>query len=390
MLIQPVLRPVLQPVLRSALDPGIGGGGSPSLTAQVQALFAKYSAKGGMWDLVNTATLFQDSAGTTPVTGVSQPVGLALDVQQAGFITVDDAVWTKTGGDGVVSVTGNTITVTGATTPTRVTRTGGSIPAVTGLARMRVTATYSGATGVEAWLRGSPQTLASGVGEELGVGLSNSDLERLDVGAGSATFVVENLRYWVGNHLNQPTSGKRPLFNGNGITLDGVDDFLATAANIDLASSSALVCVGLTSNSDGYQKILELGPDTATSNGLALVRGFAAAGDYAAYLYGTSLGYRVSQNFVAPDAAVVSTQYNIAEAGIAAQVKGSRNGTEWTYSNSSGGAGTGTLVSNLLSVGQASGGAAYFNGSLRRAIIIGAVLTADDRTLIEAWAAEGA
>lgn len=86
MLIQPVLRPVLQPVLRSIFDPGIGGGGgTPSLTAQVQALFAKYSAAGGMWDFTDMATLWQDSAGTTPVTAASQPVGRAVDISGNGL-----------------------------------------------------------------------------------------------------------------------------------------------------------------------------------------------------------------------------------------------------------------------------------------------------------------
>lgn len=80
MLIQPVLRPVLQPVLRSIFDPGIGGGGTPSLTAQIQALFAKYGEKGGMWDFTDMATLFQDSARTVPVTAASQPVGGVNDI----------------------------------------------------------------------------------------------------------------------------------------------------------------------------------------------------------------------------------------------------------------------------------------------------------------------
>lgn len=78
MLIQPVLRPVLQPVLRSVF--GASGGGTPSLTAQVQALFAKYSAAGGMWDFTDMGTLFQDSARTVPVTAASQPVGGVNDI----------------------------------------------------------------------------------------------------------------------------------------------------------------------------------------------------------------------------------------------------------------------------------------------------------------------
>ena len=52
-------------------------GGSQSLTAKVQALFA--SRNGGMWDMGDTATLFQDAAGATPVTAVTQPIGRVND-----------------------------------------------------------------------------------------------------------------------------------------------------------------------------------------------------------------------------------------------------------------------------------------------------------------------
>lgn len=85
MLIQPVLRPVLQPVLRSIFDPGIGGGGTPSLTAQVQALFAKYGAAGGMWDATDLSTLRQNSDGTGAVTTAGTPVGYAEDLSGNGW-----------------------------------------------------------------------------------------------------------------------------------------------------------------------------------------------------------------------------------------------------------------------------------------------------------------
>lgn len=146
MLIQPVLRPVLQPVLRSIFDPGIGGGGTPSLTAQVQALFAKYSAAGGMWDFTDMATLFQDSAGTTPVTAASQSVGRVLDKSEQG------------------------------------------------------------------------------------------------------------------NHVIQYTSAKRPTYNGVGITLDGVDDCMVTAANLYLtACDKVVVAMGYTKLGNTLRVQMELG-----------------------------------------------------------------------------------------------------------------------------------
>ena len=82
-ILRPVLRPVLQPVLRSVF--GASGGGTPSLTAQVQALFAKYSAAGGMWDFTDMGTLFQDSAGITPVMVSGQAVGRVSDLSGHGY-----------------------------------------------------------------------------------------------------------------------------------------------------------------------------------------------------------------------------------------------------------------------------------------------------------------
>lgn len=76
MLIQPVLRPVLQPVLRSIFDPGIGGGGTPIWTPA--ALFAA-SEQGGWYDPSDLSTMFQDAAGTVPVTAEGQSVGRILD-----------------------------------------------------------------------------------------------------------------------------------------------------------------------------------------------------------------------------------------------------------------------------------------------------------------------
>lgn len=61
---------------------GLGAVGGPSLTAQIAAIFA---TKQGAWlDESIAASLYQDSAGTTPVTAVEQPIGLMLDQSGSG------------------------------------------------------------------------------------------------------------------------------------------------------------------------------------------------------------------------------------------------------------------------------------------------------------------
>ena len=52
--------------------------GLDALAREVKALFSN-SEQGVWYDPSDRATLFQDAAGTTPVTAVEQPVGLMLD-----------------------------------------------------------------------------------------------------------------------------------------------------------------------------------------------------------------------------------------------------------------------------------------------------------------------
>ena len=67
------LQSTLQPVMRSPLDFRRRGGGFDP-----KSLFR--NGEVGVWyDPSDLSTLFQDSAGTTPVTAVGQPVGLMLD-----------------------------------------------------------------------------------------------------------------------------------------------------------------------------------------------------------------------------------------------------------------------------------------------------------------------
>jgi hypothetical protein len=177
------------------------------------SLFA--AGEQGVWyDPSDFSTMFQGNGGTTPVTAVEQPVGLLLDKsKQQSWFDVTGAVWTKTAGDGVVTVSGNTITITGATTATQVTRTAGSIPLTAGQARMMIQADWVTATGVLIWLRGVPAAPANGVQTLRTAALNNSTLERLDVATGSVTFTISYFQYWAGNHATHSTTASRPVLS---------------------------------------------------------------------------------------------------------------------------------------------------------------------------------
>lgn len=67
----------------TADSPASGAGSSASATFSPAVLFAG-GAQGGWWDPSDITTLFQDSAGTTPVTASGQPVGRISDKSGRG------------------------------------------------------------------------------------------------------------------------------------------------------------------------------------------------------------------------------------------------------------------------------------------------------------------
>ena len=85
-ILQPVFRPLFSPIMRRTFGqlPPAGGGGSPSLTDQVRALFTKYSGVGGMWRMDDASLLFQSSAGTGAVAN-GDPVGYVTDLNNGAY-----------------------------------------------------------------------------------------------------------------------------------------------------------------------------------------------------------------------------------------------------------------------------------------------------------------
>lgn len=79
LLTSPLSSPLKNPV-RDVFSPA---GSSQSLTAQVQSIVAA-GGVGGMWDMGDASTLFQDAAGATPVTAVTQPIGRVNDKSGLG------------------------------------------------------------------------------------------------------------------------------------------------------------------------------------------------------------------------------------------------------------------------------------------------------------------
>lgn len=77
MLLQSLLRPVLTPLMRGMFDAPIASSAAWSPT--------DLASLGAWYDPSDLSTMFQDAAGTTPVTAAGQPVGLILDKSGNGY-----------------------------------------------------------------------------------------------------------------------------------------------------------------------------------------------------------------------------------------------------------------------------------------------------------------
>jgi len=187
---------------------------------------------------IDTATLFQDSAGTTPVTAVEQPVGLMLDKSKGlvlgpelvvnGTFNADLSGWSQTtgtiqwssgallAGPGGVSGRGTqTLSLTASRYyEIKVTITAG----VNGIIRFGVDAT--GATGSGLSLVNLP------VGTYTYIAVATASTMYLSVGsATSATIDNISVRELPGNHAFQTTATSRPVLSARVNLLTKTEQF---------------------------------------------------------------------------------------------------------------------------------------------------------------------
>ncbi|MEY4672725.1 MAG: hypothetical protein RL148_509 [Planctomycetota bacterium] len=208
----------------SLTRPGGGVSAPPTPEQLVAALFSN-GEQGAWYDPSDRSTLFQDSAGTLPVTEVEQPVGLMLDrrkglalgselVTNGGFSSATG--WT-TGTNW--SISGGLLTSTGSNTNALVSQTG----TLTGLGGKWVQVTAV----VSAYTSGNFRVLANGTGSFESTMLSGAGTRTAYVFVPSntdGTFYIRSdggsafvgsidsisVKLLDGNHAYQTTSSARP------------------------------------------------------------------------------------------------------------------------------------------------------------------------------------
>lgn len=230
------------------------------LTAAFSPLSLFASGAQGVWydpsDYGATGTLFQDSAGTTPVTAVEQPVGLMLDKSQglvlgperkADFVT--DIVGTAT------AATYNTTTGEGSVT--RVDLSNQSFVTLGSLSSGFYKTTISCQTGsiiVRAGAVTGTQQAALSAGQTLDVYVNT--VNRISIShttsAGSSTFTVVSVKELPGNHAFQSTSASRPVLSARYNLLTKTEQFddAAWGKNAATVTANAIVAPDGTTTAD--------------------------------------------------------------------------------------------------------------------------------------------
>jgi len=431
--------PLSSPLKNPARDVFSPAASSQSLTAQVQALFAGGKV-GGMWDLGDIATLFQDAAGATPVTAVTQSIGRVNDKSGNGnhatqatagsrplfsarnnLVTkseqFDDAVWTKpltavcsvnitTAPDGTVTAEKLCPTaVSGVHYASR-----NSLSIGTGIAVLSVYAKAAEYTRIA--LRESTTTGAWSVfdvsgGTVLGSGDGASSIAITSVGNGwyRCTITVSAAVAGIAVHVVSPSwvSGSPA---GHAYTGNGTDGIYVWGAQLEQVALSRYQRVNTASDYDtvGF-------PAFAQFDGIndeLLFPAITFGGAFNTFVAGKVTG-GTSGVHLWRTADIGGGYWGVYESGSAASPTGGRAGSP-TYSNNGIAvspqtrAQIYTLINGVDSVLESTGivlsaetalqfsgygGGFNFQGNAHRVLMISGTLTAAEELLCRRWAAEG-
>ena len=206
------------------------------------SLFAQ-GEQGAWYDPSDFSTLFQDSAGTVPVTAVGQPVGLMLDKSKGLALgpellpSLNFNLWTaRSGGTNtVLSKNSFSVTTEGGRSIAFVVRVGMCYEITFQATSSGPVASFHNSTNVgtnrRATVDGSLQTVRFvAVTADIGFRL-----------ASAGTLTVDNIsvRELLGSHASQPTATARPIYRASParIDFDTVDDVLVTTFPASLGSS---------------------------------------------------------------------------------------------------------------------------------------------------------
>jgi hypothetical protein len=162
----------------------------------------------GVWyDPSDMTTLFQDSAGTTPVVAVEQPVGLMLDKSKTYVSVTSLPTMTCSA---TVTQNGNVLTFNSSPVNDQASGTGISS---TGFYQM--TFTVAGTGSVLVYVGAAPRTFSAGTYTLAPWAAASASffIFRANPGGFNGTVTFQERRDWLGNHAFQATSASRPVLS---------------------------------------------------------------------------------------------------------------------------------------------------------------------------------
>ena len=364
----------------------------------------------GVWyDPSDFSTMFQNAAGTIPVTAVEQPVGLLLDkskgltlgselVPDSGFDSAGS--WTAQNADWVVS--GSKATYTLSAVSLLYLQSNASI-SLTASKWYEVRYTVSGiVSGNASFALFDSAATVNLFGSYVTVSANGSYVRRILIAssvsgiriyaANSGTAASWSLdsfsvRELPGNHARQSTEASRPLLkqDGNGkyyLLFDGTDDSLATGTIDPGSVDKAQVFAGVRKTSDAALAIVaELSATIASNAGsFALTAPNSAAANYNFSSKGTTQTDNTVTTYTSPLTSVLSGIADIAGASNLIRANGAQVGSVLTTQ------GTGNYLAYPLYIGRRGGTSNPFTGRLYSLILrFGANLTAAQIASAEAY-----
>jgi hypothetical protein len=345
---------------------------------------------------ISTATMYQDSAGTTPVTAVGQPVGLMLDkrlgaVRGSELSTASLSTWTV----------GAALTRTMNGDTAQIARSGVIDSAnafykdfaVTSGSWYEVAYTIGNASGARNFT-GTDVTgpLTDGTGPFRRIVRATAATIRLQFWPTSDLTTIHlsgvSLKEIPGNHRTQSTAASRPTLQQDAsgyyyLSYDGVDDWMQTASVDFSATDKMTVWAGVHKASDAARGVFaELGNAPGTATFQLNAPSTTATADFNWTVAGSiAVSATSPTSHAAPVSRVVVGTADISGDSSVLRI----NGTQAASSSSD--QGTGNYRNAVLYFGRRGGTTLPFNGREYQTIIRGATTSAAQLSAIEQFVA---